>query len=190
MENSNDLRKQVHLEQLNQGLQKLQQELVDLDNQKQLVYKKIDVVKSLIKDVENQESKDNIVKRQSLLRGQDFTWKTMSLEILKDKRRLLTTDEIYSEFVSLKPEFSGLDKKRNIQASFSSALAQLSDSNEVVKIDRKYGKGNYWSLPDWFGNNGSALPEFTEQFERHQLSDFKYKNPKEFLGENFLELRQ
>jgi hypothetical protein len=189
MENLTDFDKQILLEQLRQGLKNLEQELIDLDVLKLEINKKIEGVMNLIFKIENQETKENTGKRTSLLKGQDFTWKTISIEILKDKRRLFTTDEIYSEFIIIKPEFSDHDKKRNIQASFSSALAQLAESKEMVKIDRKYGKGNYWALPDWFGLSGSPLPEFTEQFERLQIADFKYKHHKDFIADDYFELR-
>ncbi len=169
MENLTDSEREILLQNLEERLAQLENQRIKLEADKEGII-------SVIRKLKAQEPKsDGSIKRQSLLKGHDFTWKTIALEILKDKRRVMTTDEVYSEFIQLKPEFNGIEKKKNLQASFSSALSQLSELNEVVKIDRKFAKGSYWGLPDWFPfPDGQPLPEIREQLERYQINGFIY----------------
>ncbi len=167
-----DRQKEILLKQLQDRLSKIASQQEDLWNEEK-------EIQSLIKGVNAQSTAGNtsLKKRQSLLKDQDFNWKSISIEILRDKGRFLSTDDVFMEFLNLKPTFKDVAKK-NIQASFSSALTKLSEDGEAVKIIRTYGKGSYWGLPNWFDIDGLPLPGFKEQLITKGIVDFRYQRTK------------
>jgi hypothetical protein len=163
-----DTEKRLLIDKLEAELDQLEMDLVEIEKQKR-------DSQALIKKLKNSLTDNGGVqtKRQSLLKGKDFTWKSKCLEILSLKSNFLTTDELYNLFIELNQDFVGIDK-RTVQASLSGALSQLADIEEVVKIEKKFGKGNYWGLPAWFTNDGKAIEAYQIQLNQRGLGDFRF----------------
>lgn len=157
-------------------IEQLERDLVQLDKDLEEIEKKKSETANLIRKLRSFQSANN-PKRQSLLKGHDFTWKSISLKILSETREFLTTDGVYKYFIGIHPEFKAEDPK-NVQASLSGALSQLSKSRQVVRIEKKFGKGNYWGLPNWFYPDGRVYDDLKDQLVRMGMSDFTYQPTK------------
>lgn len=161
-----DSQKELLIAKLQSDLEKIDVKLKQLQDEKKETLELIEKFKSSLPTT-------NPGKRQSLLKGRNFSWKSISLDILSKRRAFLTTEEVYNDFIELNPDFTSHDK-RNIQASISGALSQLSTANQVVRIEKKFGKGNFWGLPDWFGPEGEAFEEFKSNLITLGATDFRY----------------
>lgn len=109
--------------------------------------------------------KNSTPKKASLTSDKKFTWKSISLQILKELDDFLMTDDIYNEVIKRHPEFAS-ESRRTIVASLSGSLSQLATAGRLNKVENPLGLGNYWGLSDWFDGNVPVFPYSQKLIER------------------------
>lgn len=101
--------------------------------------------------------KNSTPKKPSITSDKKFTWKSISLQILKEMDDFMMTDDIYNEVIKRHPDLAS-ESRRTIVASLSGSLSQLATSGRLSKVENPLGLGNYWGLSDWFDGKTPIHP--------------------------------
>jgi hypothetical protein len=153
---------------------------IDSDIQ-QLLQRKHDL-EALVEKLKNggATSDESDSKTQSWLRKTNRSLKQLCIESLEKIDDFQITSDVYEYIRECYPESKNGDRDKII-ASLSWSLSQLSETGLVVKIDRKFSKGFFWGLPQWFNVDGKPLGEYERKLFLKGVPDFVYK-PKTVNG--------